>query len=142
MTKKEKQGMMMPVLKYQFRVIFGHAIFYKDQACITRNIEKCSIDMKNKTFDVTIRQSVELSMINVVNFIVKNTLPIYVEPLASSSNPYCSIELVSSECIEHKLDFDYGDSDPAKHIIKFKYSHIREILPIDWESEVAKLESS
>lgn len=136
--KNNRAGIVMPVLAFRFRVIFGGALLYETQIPLMKNIEKCSIDMKNKTFSITIRQTHEQSIFNIINFIVTDkSLPIYLEPMdGSHDGQICSVEMSECECIEHKINFDYSNSQPAKHVIVFKYRKLHEMLPIDWEKEI------
>lgn len=141
MTKENNHGgFQMPLLSYRFRVIFGGTPIYESQQVLTANVEKCSIDMKNKLFSITIRSTVQPGSFNVVSFVTTRNLPIYLEPMGGSADALCTIELDNCECLEHSIDFDYADSNPAKHNMVFEYTKLTELLPIDWGEELDEMD--
>ncbi len=134
-TSVGKGGILMPLMKFRFRVVFGGEHIYDEQCILTQQVMNCSIDMKEKTFSINLRQPCVPNMITMLNLVINGYYNIYVEPLDSANDAaHFSIELYGCKCINHKFDLDYADSDVATHELAFSYHSLREIEPVDWQT--------
>ena len=140
---KAISGILQPMMKYRFRIIFGGEHIYDEQCILTQQVMNCSIDMKEQILKIDLRQTIERGMFTILNMIIKRNFNIYVEPMDSANNnAQFSLELLQCECIDHKFDLDYaGGSECATHELKFLYHSLREIEPVDWQALVDEIKN-
>lgn len=130
-------GILQPLQKFQFCIIFGGEHIYEEQCILTQQVLRCSVDLKNKIFKVTLRQPLVGNMITMINFIIKSKISIYIEPMDTGNNADFAIHLYHCECLKHNFELDYSSGDMSTHELEFKYDSVSEIEPVAWE-ELAK----
>ena len=132
----ENGGIRTPLMTFRFRVIFGGENFYDNAYILTQQVMNCSIDMKEKKFNIELRQSISPGIFTMLNIFIRDRYNIYIDPLDHHNDVgLFSIQLYDCECISHNFDLDYaGGSDVAKHKLVFSYRSLSEVEPTDWQA--------
>lgn len=118
-------GMLMPTLKYRFRVTIPVAA----QQLLTQQVRCCSIDIIKRNLYLEITQPIVFGLINSINK-ARRLDKIWIDLFDGNHNVSVRLTLSGCKMVEHKFDLNYADSEIAKHCLTYEFKTIKEYLPI------------
>lgn len=133
------RGVLMPLQKYRFRVIFERDLNVYDVNegfFLTQFVEDVIFDSLNNRVKINLRQSVIAEQVNAVFDLVHSNGNIFVEGMDGAHKALFTIVLSHCKCISHGFGFTYKESDPVMHELVFEYTSLNSRNPIDWEKRI------
>lgn len=117
-------GILQPALSYRFRVLFDKDVNY----LLTGQIISCENNYVKKETKIAIREPYNSNIHKLVLTMCKSSINIQIQEMDGAN---CGIlnTVYFSDCIlkNHKVTYNYGLSDPVKHILTFKAASVKTV---------------
>lgn len=133
-------GIVLPVLQYEFRIIFGDERTFSAFKVLTREVASCKIDIKNQKLYIEIRQPVTVGVFNILNYLMKFPHDIFLDTTYKNSYSSNCVQFYNCECLNHSIEFNYSKTENALHKLEFSYSRMGEMEPVDWKKASEEFE--
>jgi len=115
-------GFLMPALCFRFRLLFD----IEEDYLLTQQTMSCESNYVSKEMKIIIRSPLSSYVDNLVLKLCKSSVDIQLEEM-DGANRTVLHTVYFSGCIlkNHKVKYDYGASEPVKHILTFKADNIQ-----------------
>lgn len=123
-----RAGILMPALSYRFRILFGEDENSDLNYMLTQQIVSCENNYVKKETKITIREPYNSIIHRLVLKMSKSSINIQIQEMDGMNSNVLNTVCFSG-CIlkNHKVKYDYGLSDPVKHILTFKAANVKTV---------------